>query len=77
LWGTQERVGRLCVLAYERGQSGVRVDVPEFVGAEGRAAAVFDFCQFCMKRGERGFAFDQCLPFEIESLLACRVGGDD
>jgi hypothetical protein len=76
LWGTQERVVRLCVLPYERGQSGVRVDVPEFVGAEGWAALIFDFRQFGIKRGERRFAFDQSLPVEIESLLAGRGGGD-
>jgi hypothetical protein len=50
----------------ERGQSGVCVDVPEFVGAEGRTTVVRYFRQFGMEQGERGFAFDESFPVEFE-----------
>jgi hypothetical protein len=58
LRGAQERVVRLRVTPDERGQPGVRVYVPEFVGAEGWTTIVCDLCQFGMEQGERGFAFD-------------------
>ena len=65
----------LCVSPDERGQSGVRVNVPEFVGAEGWTTIVCDICQFGMEQGERGFAFDESFPVEIEgrrTVCCCR-----
>jgi hypothetical protein len=64
------------VTPYERGQPRVRVDVPEFVGAEGWPAIVRDLRQFGMEQGERGFAFDESFPVEFEGRRAAGVGRD-
>jgi hypothetical protein len=77
LWGAQERVFGVRVTPHERGQPGVSVDVPEFVGAEGWTAIVPDLSQFGMEQGERGFAFDQGFPVEVEGRRAVCVSRGD
>jgi hypothetical protein len=77
LGGAEERVVGLRVTPDERGEPGVCVDVPELVSAEGWAAVILDGREFGIERGERGFAFDQSFPVDVEGQRAvgCLVGG--